>query len=290
MKFAPHFSIPHSFGAIPYELGKYEDSKVVILPVPYDGTATGRPGARYGPMALINASKSVEFYDDELKKNFSRGICTLDELEVLDNASETVQRVYEAAKAIVADGKSLVTVGGEHTITIGAVKALKEANPGLSVLHIDAHADLRDENYGNKHNHGCTARRVLEICPVVEVGIRSLSEEEAGLIRQKKLPIVFAMEMGNDKWMDEAISKLSDNVYVSIDLDCLDPGIMPAVGTPEPGGLQWYQLLKFLGKLAEKKKVVAFDIMELCPIQGNPAPDFLAAKLTYKLIGYFFQD
>jgi agmatinase len=288
MKFAPHFYVPNNFGAIPYELSEYEKSKIVIFPIPYDATATLKPGSRDGPRAIINASKAVEFYDDELDKNYSAGICTLDELEPLDNSEAMSSRIYQAVQKLVSDGKKVITLGGEHTVSVGAVKAVKESCKNLSVLHIDAHADLRDENCGNKLNHGCTARRVLEICPVVEVGIRSLSQEEAEFIKKGKLPVFFAREMSDDSWMDTAISKLSENVYVSIDLDALDPGIMPSVGTPEPGGLSWQQLLKLMKKLSEKKKVVAFDVVELCPIPGNITPDFLAAKLIYKLIGYFF--
>jgi agmatinase len=280
MKFAPHFSIPNNFGAIPYELSEYETSRIVILPVPYDATTTFRPGTRDGPRAIINASKAVEFYDDELEKNYSAGICTLDELEPLDSAALMNKRVYEAAQKLLSDGKILVMLGGEHSITSGAVKAVKESYNDVSVLHIDAHSDLRDENASERYNNGCTARRVLEICPVVEVGIRSMSEEEAEFVKEENIPIFYARDMmEDDSWMDEAISKLSERVYVTIDLDGLDPSIMPAVGTPEPGGILWYQLLKFLRKLAEKKKVVAFDVMELCPIPGNYVSDFTAAKL-----------
>lgn len=291
MKFAPHFSVPNNFGAIPYEHSDYEKSKIVILPVPYDCTTTFKPGTRDGPRAIINASKAMEFYDDELEKNYSEGICTLDELEILDNSELMNARVYEAAQKLISDGKILVMLGGEHSITSGAVKAVKEVYNDVSVLHIDAHADLKDGDPSERHNHGCAARRVLEICPVVEVGVRSMSEEEADFVKDDNVPIFYAKDIiEDDSWMDEAISKLSERVYVTLDLDGLDPSIMPAVGTPEPGGIQWYQLLKFMRKLSEKKKVVAFDVVELCPIPGNIAPDFTAAKIVYKLIGYFFNQ
>ncbi|MBN2454746.1 agmatinase [Candidatus Woesearchaeota archaeon] len=289
MKFAPHFSVANTFGAIPYELAGYEKSKAVILPVPYDGTTSYRPGARDGPRAIITASKQLELYDEELRKNFSEiGICTLDELEVVNSPELMNKRVYESAKQIIGDGKALITLGGEHSISSGAVKAQKEKHKSLSVLHIDAHADLRDVNGESKYDHACAARRMYEICPIVQVGIRSLCDEEAEFIEKEGIPVFWAEEMKDESWMDRAINKLSDTVYLSLDLDGLDPSVMPSVGTPQPGGIAWYDLLKFLRKLAEKKKVVGFDIVELAPQPGNIAPDFLAAKLTYRLIGYFF--
>jgi agmatinase len=291
MKFTPHFAMPGNFGGIPYELSEYKESKIVILPVPYDGTTTFRPGTRDGPAAIIKASQSMELYDEELEKNYSEGISTLDEMEPLDDAEKNSNRVYEAVQKLLSDAKTVVILGGEHSITPGAVKAMKEAYSDISVLQIDAHSDLRDENYGNRYNHGCAARRVLELCPIVEVGIRSMSEEEAEFIKAENIPVFYAADLfEDDAWMDDAISKLSERVYVTIDLDSLDPGIMPAVGTPEPGGLQWYQLLKFVRKLADKKKVVGFDVVELSPIPGNVASEALAAKLVYKLIGYFFSQ
>ena len=288
MKFTPHFSIPNTFGAIPYELADYSKSKIVILPVPYDGTTSYRPGARNGPGAIITASKALELYDSELNKNFSEGICTLDELEVVNSSELMNKRVYEAAKQLIEDGKTIVTIGGEHSISSAVVKALIEKHENLSVLQIDAHADLRDINGEDKYDHGCVARRIIELCPIVEIGVRSLGEEEANFIREKSVPVFWASDLDDDSWMEEAIGKLSDVVYVTIDMDCLDPSIMPSVGTPEPGGLKWYQLLRFMKKLSNTKRVIGFDVVELSPQPGNVAPDFLAAKLIYKLIGYFF--
>ena len=286
-----HFYFPFNFGALPHELSDYGTSKVVILPVPYDATTSYKPGTRDGPHAIIDASRFVEFYDEEAKKNFSEiGICTMDEMEIVDDPKGTIDRVYEAVKSMLEDGKSVVTLGGEHSLTSGAVRAFKEKYPDLSVLHVDAHADMADLNGESKWDHGCVARRVFEICPVVLAGIRSLDREQADFIEKEKIPTFMAHDIFNsdDSWMDEAISKLSDTVYLTIDLDALDPSIMPSVGTPVPGGFQWFNLLKFLRKLAASKKVVGFDVMEHMPIPQMHSPDFTAAKLVYKLIGEFF--
>lgn len=288
----PHFYFPFNFGALPHELADYDRAKVVILPAPYDSTTSYKPGTRDGPHAIINASRYVEFYDEETGKNFSDiGISTLDELEMVDDAKMMIDRVYESAKALLNDNKRIVLLGGEHSLTSGAVRAFSEKYTSLSVLHIDAHADMEDLNGESKWDHGCVARRCYEMCPVVLAGIRSLSQEQADFINQQKIPIFYAHDIlasGNDKWMDDAVSRLSENVYITIDLDSFDPSIMPSTGTPVPGGLQWHTMLKFLRKVGEKKNVVGFDVMELMPIPFMHAPDFMVAKLVYKLIGAFY--
>jgi len=288
----PHFNFPFNFGALQGELADYDKAKVIMLPVPFDATTSYKSGTRDGPHAIIDASRYVEFYDEEAKKNFSEiGICTLDEMEVANDAKATIDRVYEVTKTILDDGKKFVMLGGEHSLTSGAVRAFKEKYDNLSVLHLDAHADMADENSESKWDHGCTARRVYEICPIVLAGIRSLDGEQAEFMKKEKIPVFFAHEIftsKNDDWMDEAISKLTDTIYLTIDLDALDPSLMPSVGTPQPGGFQWFTLLKFLRKLARTKNVVGFDLMELMPIPGLHAPNFTAAKLTYKLIGEFY--
>jgi agmatinase len=288
----PHFYTPFNFGALPPELSGYENSRVVILPVPYDATTTYKPGARDGPRAIIDASRALEFYDEEADANFSEiGISTLDELETLDSAEENVNRVYEAIRTLIADGKRVVMLGGEHSISSGAVRAFREQCPALSVLHIDAHADMREEIGGNRYNHGSVARRISEMCPLVSVGVRSVAEEEIEHIRRNadKISVYFAKDIrGGNGWMGAAIGRLGQDVYVTIDLDALDPSIMPAVGTPQPGGMTWDQLLAFLRKLSVEKNVVGFDVTELMPLPGMHAPEFLAAKLVYKLIGAFY--
>jgi agmatinase len=288
----PHFYTPYNFGALPPELSGYETSSVVILPVPYDATTTFKPGTRDGPRAIIDASRALEFYDEEADANFSeKGICTLDELETLDSAEENANRVYEAIRTLIADGKRVVMLGGEHSISSGAVRAFREKHPGLSVLHIDAHADMREEIGGNRYNHGSVARRISELCPIVSVGVRSIAEEEIAYIRSNKdtISVFFAKDIcDGNAWMDSAIRKLEQDVYVTLDLDALDPGIMPSVGTPQPGGMSWDQLLFFLRKLSAERNVVGFDVTELMPVPGMHAPEFLAAKLVYKLIGAFY--
>ena len=288
----PHFYFPFNFGAIPHELAEYDVSKVVILPVPYDATTTYQPGTRSGPHAIIEASRCLEFYDEETERNFSDvGVCTLDEMEVVDDAEKMVKRVYEAASVLIGDGKKVVVLGGEHSISSGAVKAHMEKYPGLTVLHVDAHADMRDELAENRYNHGCVARRISEMCPVVSVGVRSIAQEEAEHIRSSngRIKVFFAKEIhSSNSWMEEAVRSLGKDVYITIDLDAFDTSVMPAVGTPQPGGMQWYQMLEFMKKIAAAKNVVGFDVTELMPIPGNHAPDVLAAKLVYKLIGYFF--
>lgn len=288
----PHFYFPFNFGALPHEMADYGKAEIAILPVPYDGTTSYKSGTRDGPHAIIDASRFVEFYDEESGKNYSEiGICTLDELETVDDAKGMIDRVYESTKAIIGDGKKFVMLGGEHSLTSGAVRAFREKYGSLSVLHIDAHADMADLNGESKWDHGCVARRCYELCPIVLAGIRSLSEDQAEFLEREKVPVYWAhkiLAQKDDGWMDEAISKLTDTVYVTIDLDALDPSIMPSVGTPVPGGFQWFTLLTFMRKLAESKKVVGFDLMELMPIPGQHAPNFTAAKLAYKLIGEFY--
>jgi len=229
----PHFYFPFNFGALPHELADYDKAKIVILPVPYDATTSYKPGTRDGPHAIIDASRFIEFYDEESKLNFSEeGICTLDEMDIVDDSKGTNDRVYVATKSLLDDNKKFVMIGGEHSLTSGAVRAFKEKYSDLSVLHVDAHADMADELGENKYSHGAVARRVSEICPVVLVGIRSLSADQAEFIEKENVPTYWAHQsMDNDTWMDEAISKLSDTVYLTIDLDALDPSIMPAVGT-----------------------------------------------------------
>ena len=205
---------------------------------------------------------------------------------------EMVSRVSAQIGELLKANKFPVMLGGEHSVTIGAVKAFKEAYPNLSVLHLDAHYDLRDELFGSKLNHGCVARRISEICPIVQVGSRSLSKEEKDFLatqangRVKTMSVYDIIE--TPMWKDTVVNCLTENVYVTIDLDVFDPALIPSTGTPEPGGIGWYETLSLLREVSKDRKVVGFDVVELCPIQGNVAPDFLAAKLVYRLLGYIF--
>ena len=288
----PHFSSPYNFGSIPRQLSEYNKSRIVILPVPYDATTSYKSGTRHGPQAIIDASRSMELFDEETNTNISNfGICTLDELDVVVDPEKMVHRVYETYQHLINDGKIVVMLGGEHSLSFGSIKALIEKHPNISVLQIDAHCDLAFDNGSTKFDHGCVARRISELCPIVQVGIRSVAPEDLEYAGQKGISIFYASEIassGDSSWMDEAVSKLSDDVYITIDVDGLDPSIMPSVGTPEPGGLQWYQLLGLLKKVSENKNILGFDVVELCPLPGNIAPDFAAAKLVKKLIAYSF--
>lgn len=282
-----YLKFPFNFVEIPDDFSNYKDSKVVVLPFPYEKTTCYRKGAKKGPAAIIKASAEVELYDDQLGNIYECGICTLNELEFNKAPEQMVDVICKKIKSLLKDNKFIVTLGGEHSITSGIVKAFKEKYDALSVLQIDAHADLREDFEGSKHSHACAMRRTIEICPIVPVGIRSLSYEESEFIKEKKLKIFWAKDiLGNDKWFDDAISRLSRHVYITIDLDAFDPSIMPSVGTPEPGGLGYYQSLRFLKRVCEKRNLVGFDVVELCPNEHDISPDFTAARLVYKLIGY----
>lgn len=263
------------------------DSRFAVLKVPYDGTSTWVKGADRGPRAIIEASQQLELYDIETDSEpFREGIYTHDEDIIASSPGELVDRTARAIGDFLARGKVPVLLGGEHSVTIGAVRAASEIVPGLSVLQMDAHADLRSEYEGSPYNHACVMARVAEHCPSVQVGIRSMdSSEKAALTRERAF---FADEIvGETAWIDRAVALLSDEVYLTFDLDVLDPSIMPATGTPEPGGLQWYDCLRFLRAVAGRKRIVGFDVVELCPpTEGGHASAFLAAKLIYKTMAY----
>ncbi len=280
---------PHNFLSLPQKFSEFESSEFVILPVPYQETTTFKTGTKEGPQAIIHASKEVETFDEELnQESFKVGIHTLEEVEVTMRGPEKmVEKVYKIAKKLVDMNKRVVLLGGEHTVSIGLVKAESEKCENLSVLQLDAHADLRESYQESKYSHACVMRRIGEIAPFVGVGIRNLSLEEYRFVKKKKIDLFFAKNlMQDDGWIEQVLSKLSENVYLTIDLDFFDPSIMPSVGTPEPGGLLWNQTLYFLNKVADNKNIVGFDCVELCPIPGLVAPDFLAARLIYKIIGY----
>ena len=278
---------PHrNFAALPPKYSDFETSKVVILPVPYDSTTTWRSGSRDGPMAIIDASQCLELYDHELdRESYLVGIHTLPELQPsMKGPEETVSRVHKVASDLLQKGKFVVMLGGEHSLTVGMVRAFRERFEGLSVLQLDAHADLRDEYEDSRYSHACVMRRVLECCPIVQVGIRSLSQEEHLFLTQNRMQPFFAQGLPLDE--EGIVSALSADVYITIDLDVLDPSIMSAVGTPQPGGMSWHEILRVLRRVSEQRRIVGCDLVELCPAEGPPSCAFLAAKLTYKLIGF----
>lgn len=255
-----------------------EESDVVILPVPYEKTVCYMPGTAKGPKAIIDASSQLESFDVEFEYeiNGKVKIHTADEVKF--------EELEEKVSEILEKSKFPVVLGGEHTVTVPTVKATAQNYNDLSVLQIDAHADLRDEFEGERFSHACVMRRVREITKnTVQVGIRSMSKEENEYIENEEIDdLIF----GTEFYSDEILDKLTEDVYVTIDLDGFDPSEVPAVGTPQPGGLRWDQVVSLLGKVAEEKNIVGFDVVELAPIPGQAASDFLAAKLVYKMIGY----
>lgn len=264
-------------------------AKVVIVPVPYDGTSEWHGGSRDGPRAIIEASRYLELYDVELDSEIYKvGIHTLNEIgPVLGSPEGMVGQVYQVIKGLVDDGKFVVMLGGEHSISLGAVRALKKRFPGLCVLQLDAHADLRDEYLGTKYGHACVMRRVSEHCAVAQVGVRSFSSEEKQFLEHSDIRCFRIEEPeGRLESFEKIIDCLGQDVYITIDLDVFDPAVMPAVSTPEPGGMQWHQVLSLLKLVAQRRCIVGFDVVELCPREGPAQCAFLAAKLAYKLIGY----
>ena len=289
-------AFPWSFAALDGDDADFARAAVAILPVPYDGTVSYRAGARDGPRAIIEASRYLELYEPDLDLEPSQwGIATLPAPEPDASGPEAnISRVEQAVGSLADAGKMPVMLGGEHSLTIGAVRALSRRHSRLSVLQLDAHADMRDTYQGSRYSHACVMRRVRETLDadggsIVQAGIRSISREEIEHIRENGVDGVHLYTPGlyrNADAIDELIAGLGDTVYVTVDLDALDPAIMPAVGTPEPGGLSWQETLDILQAVARRSRIVGFDVMELAPNEGPAHAAFTAARLTYKLIGY----
>jgi agmatinase len=286
------FALPFTFGGLLPEESAFDRAQVVILPIPYEQTTTYGTGTKEGPQAIIAASRHMELYDEELDfEAFRLGIHTLREMETVASGPQAMlERITEVTRDLLRHGKFVIGLGGEHTISFGLVRAFAERFPGLSVLQFDAHADLRDTYQGTPYNHASVLRRISELVPAVQVGIRSLSREEAEWVKARGKKLFYAAEVLGSPGIAAAISEaLTDDVYITICLDGFDPSIMPAVGTPEPGGLGWYDVLRVVRRVAETRHVVGFDVVELFPMPGNFAPDFLAAKLVYKVLGYRYK-
>ena len=266
-------------------------ARAMVLPVPFEETTTYKKGTRQGPEAILEASQQVELFDEELGlEPYLKGIHTLDEFSpVASDLAESIAQIENHARTFLSKKRILAVLGGEHSITIGLVRAHRKLYPHLSVLQIDAHADLRTSYEGSPYNHACVMNQIVKICPAVQVGIRSMSVEESRTAARRKSRIFYARDIvGRSGWHREALSFLTKQVYLTFDLDGLDPSIMPSVGTPEPGGMGWYETLEFLKFVAENREIVGLDIVELCPQENNSAPDFLAARLVYKILGYIF--
>jgi agmatinase len=259
------------------------------LPVPYDETSTWGKGADRGPEALLKASANMELYDIETDSEvYKIGIFTAPPVLEKSSTEIMINAVHKETLKYIRQGKFVVGIGGEHSITTGFVRAHAEVYNDLTVLQLDAHSDLRPEYNGSQYNHACVMSRVAEICPFVQVGIRSMDSIEKPFLVKENL--FLAEEIcGRNDWYNKVIDQLSANVFITIDLDVFDPSIMPSTGTPEPGGLSWYEVIKLLKFVALKRNIVGFDVMELAPNSSNKAPDFVAAKLIYKLLSYRFK-
>lgn len=266
----------------------YDSARIIIIPVPYDETSTWIKGSDKGPEAIMEASVNLEFYDVETDTEVHKlGIKTIDPVLEKRTPEALVDAVYQKTKDLLDDKKFPVIVGGNHTVSIGAVKAFAASISGLSVLQLDAHSDLRQEYKGSCYNHACTMARIGEFAPFIQLGIRSVSAEEIPYIDSER--IFYAHKIKYDKGLyQSAIDKLSENVYVTIDLDVFDSSLMPSTGTPEPGGPEYFELMHFLRDVAGNRNIVGFDVVELCPSTTNKAPDYIAAKIIYQLLSYVF--
>lgn len=277
-----------NYAGIADEFAQLETAKVVLIPVPYDGTSTWGKGADKGPNAFLNASENMELYDIETDSEvYKQGIHLTDAVTENGSPEAMVNEVHKMAKEYIKRNKFVTLFGGEHSISIGSIRAFNECFDNLTVLHIDAHADLRASYDGTKYNHACAVHEASQTTNLIQIGIRSMDAIEKTIMDDEKT--FFAHDMVNDEyWMDKVIDLMTDNVFITFDLDALDPSILPSTGTPEPGGLFWYETLDFLKQVFEEKNVVGFDIVELCPNPQDKSSDFLAAKLYYKMLSYKF--
>lgn len=278
----------NTYAGIPAENAIYENSKVVLVTVPYDGTSTWGKGADKGPELFLDASENMELYDIETDTEpYLQGVYMAGEVSEKSSPEKMVEAVYQKTKELVKDREKLFTlIGGEHSVSIGSIRAVGEEYHNLTVLQLDAHTDLRPEYHGSKNNHACAVFEANQKHKLVQVGIRSMDAEEKQYLPHKR--VFFAHEIAkNDNWIKDVLDKVSGNVYITIDLDAFDPSIAPSTGTPEPGGLQWYPTLKLLKKVFKKCNVVAFDIVELMDSPQAKPTAFLAAKLYYKMLAYY---
>jgi agmatinase len=284
-------SLPFVFGGLDPGMSSFDDSKVLIWPVPFEKTVSYGRGTKDGPAAIIDASRYMELYDEEIGgETAAIGIHTLPAIYAEYEVEEMMRALQQEARELLQTGKFLCMLGGEHSISAPVVRAFSEKFPRLSVLQIDAHTDLRDTYEGSPHSHASTMRRVLEVCPAVQVGIRSLSIEEARVIPTLPTHVFYAKDIVNRTgWIENAVDLLTEDVYLTIDIDGLDPSLVPSTGTPEPGGLMWYEVLTLIRTLAMQRNVVGMDLVELCGSSTNHASSFLAAKLIYKTLGYVFR-
>ena len=283
-------TINKTYAGIPQEYGNLSTSKIVLIPVPYDGTSTWQKGADKGPQAFLDASENMELYDIETDSEVYReGVYLADAITEKSSPEAMVEVVHQETKKYINRNKFVTIFGGEHSVSIGTIRAFNECFNNISVLQIDAHADLRKEYEGSSCNHACAVYEANENTNLVQVGIRSMDVSEKRVMNLDK--VFFAHDMAvNEYWMDDVLDQLTGNVFITFDLDALDPSIMPSTGTPEPGGLLYYETLEFLKKVFTERNVVGFDMVELCPNSKEKSSDFLAAKLYYKMLSYKFSS
>ena len=281
---------PDSFLGVPASDSPFGDCPVVVLPVPYEATVSYGTGTRYGPRAIIHASRFLELYDHELDAEpYKIGIHTLPELVLPDSGpGAALELLKKAVDLLLGESKFVVMLGGEHSISAPAILAHADRMPEgrLSVLQLDAHTDLRPEYKGTPYSHACAMHMIHDRVRLVAVGVRSMTSYERSLVRQSAIPVIFGHELQSGNWIDRALNALGDTVYITVDIDYFDPSLVPSTGAPEPGGGTWYPTLELLTRVFKEKNVVGCDVVELAPTPAIAAPDVLAAKLVYKLIGY----
>jgi agmatinase len=280
----------NTYAGIAEEFAKLEQAKIVLIPVPYDGTSTTQKGAEKGPDAFLNASNYLELYDIETETEvYQQGIYLADKVEENTTPEAMVDAVHQTTKKYIKKNKFVTIFGGEHAVSIGTIRAFNEMFPSLTVLNIGAHANLRKTNNGSTINNACALNEANQTTNLIQVGIRSMSANEKTIADSDKT--YFAHEMAvDDTWIDSAIDQMTDNVFINFSLNGLDISIMPNTTSPLPGGLFWYETLDFLKQVFAEKNVVGFDIVELCPNSKQKSSDFLAAKLYYKMLSYKFMD
>lgn len=277
-----------NFGGIAAKYAAKETAEVVLLSVPYDGTSTYGKGADKGFDAMLDAAENMELYDIETNSEvYKEGIFIAPAVTEASSPEAMCKAVKNTVQNYLKEGKFVTLFGGEHSVSIGAIAAFKDQFSDLSVLQIDAHSDLRPSYNGSACNHACAVHEASKTTNLVQVGIRSMDRIELPYVKQENFFTMYKIRK-QVNWIAEVVEKLGKNVYITIDLDAFDPSIMPATGTPEPGGLFWYETIGLLKEVMKAKNVVGFDIVELAPIEGATAPDFMAAKLYYKLISYKF--
>lgn len=277
-----------NYAGIPDKYTQLDQAEIVLIPVPYDGTSTYGKGADKGPDAILDASENMELYDIETRSEvYKQGVFIAPTVSEDASPEAMTEAVDSAVSDYISKGKFVTMLGGEHSVSIGSIRAFNRKYNNLSVLQLDAHSDLRPEYMGSACNHACALHEASKTCNTVQVGIRSMDTVELPFVKEENFFTSYAIR-NNQNWQDDVLSRLTDNVYITIDLDAFDPSIMPSTGTPEPGGLLWNETLDLLKKVFKKCNVVGFDIVELAPIEQLHAPDFLAAKLYYKMLSYKF--